>query len=389
MNATVNAAVSAAVNAEVQAAPLLRPWWQRIRIWIAVVAVVVIGAVLVGTLSEEPGRPLDPTSTHGDGSKAIVRLLEHFGAHVTTTSSIDTALRDGARGAVVVTAPNDYSAAQLQALSGGAARVVLIRPGTRAAAALRSGVEPDPDLVPHDSPGCPDAGTTAAGRVALPADSLAYLADSADVLSCYGGVVLTAPDLGVLGAPKLLANDHLDRAGVAALDINLITDSRRLTSVVWLTPGADTKGPGPASVWDLFPSGAYRAFWWLLAVAALLAVWRARRLGGVVTEPLPVVVRAAELVEGHGRLYTRAGARERAATAMRGAVITRVAQRLGLPRAATAEQVAVAAAPLVGRPPGDVLGLLAGPPPTDDTALTRLVHDLDQFEARLLEGDDR
>jgi hypothetical protein len=375
------------VSTEIQPAPLLRPWWQRARLWLGIAAVVVIGAILVGTLSEEPGRPLDPASTHGDGSKALVRVLEHFGATVTTTRSTATAIRDGAHGAIVVTAPNDYSDTQLQQLAEGAARLVLVRPGTRAAAAMRLGIEPEPDRSPNDSPGCADPGATTAGTVSLPGDALAYLVDGPSVTSCYGGALLTAPQLVVLGAPALLQNDHLGRAGVAALDANTITDSRRLTSVVWLTPGADTNGPGPASVWDLFPPAAYRAFWWLLAVGVLLALWRARRLGGVVSEPLPVVVRSAELVEGHGRLYARAGARERAATALREAVLNRMTQRLGLPRGASAEQVATTAAPIVGQPPGDVLGLLAGPPPTDDTALTRLVHDLDQLEAGLQEGE--
>ena len=68
------------------------------------------------------------------------------------------------------------------------------------------------------------------------------------------------------------------------------------------------RGSGPATVWDLFPDGVYRAFVWLILVGLLVVAWRARRLGGVVREPLAVVVRAAELVEGHGRLYERAQA---------------------------------------------------------------------------------
>ena len=59
------------------------------------------------------------------------------------------------------------------------------------------------------------------------------------------------------------------------------------------------------------------AFIWLAVLGGLLVLWRARRLGPVVTEPLPVVVRSAEVVEGHGRLYSRAGARDRAAAALR------------------------------------------------------------------------
>ena len=54
--------------------------------------------------------------------------------------------------------------------------------------------------------------------------------------------------------------------------------------------------------------------WWPIAVAqaavafVVVAVWRGRRLGPILSEPLPVTVRAAETVEGHGRLYYRLNA---------------------------------------------------------------------------------
>ncbi len=61
---------------------------------------------------------------------------------------------------------------------------------------------------------------------------------------------------------------------------------------------------------------------WLVAiqlgVALLLAaLWRARRLGPLVTERLPVVVRASETVEGHARLYRSRRARDRVAATLR------------------------------------------------------------------------
>jgi hypothetical protein len=101
----------------------------------------------------------------------------------------------------------------------------------------------------------------------------------------------------------------------------------------------------------------------------------------VVTEALPVIVRSAELVEGHGRLYVRAGARDRAAAALRHATALRLAARLGLPRGAPAGQVAVAVAAVVGRSSAETAGILAGPPPVDDAGLMRLALDLDHLEA--------
>lgn len=369
------------MTADVAAAPLVRPLWQRARLWLVLAGIVVLGAVLVGTLATKPGRPLDPTSARKNGSKALVRLLEHFGATVTATSNIDTALGDAAHAAVVVTSPDEYSDTQLHQLGSAAGRLVLVAPNSRAGHALADGLEPDPAGFLLEYPVCSDGGASAAGRVSLPGDALPYRPGETGATACYGGLFLTTPRLAVLGSSDLLRNDHVDDRGVAALDINAITDSRRLTSVVWLTAGSDASGAGETSFWDLFPSGAYRVFWWSLAVGVLIALWRGRRLGTVVSEPLPVVVRSAEVVEGHGRLYARAGARDRAASALRAAAITRLAHRLGLPSGASADQVSVAVAPLVGRAPADVLALLAGPPPVDDPALIRLTHDLDTMQA--------
>jgi hypothetical protein len=373
------------MTADVRAAPLVRPWWQGARVWLGLAAVVVIGAVLVGTLSEQPGRPLDPSSTHGDGSKALVRLLAHYGTSVTSTSSTATALRSDV---VVVTAPDDYATEQLREMARAGRHLVLVQPGARALTALGSDAQPDRQVPPAGSPNCADPGAQAAGDVAFPSDTVSYSA-AARGTHCYDGALVTEDDLAVLGSRALLTNNVLDDQGVAALDVNVITRDREANSVAWLTPGADAGGPGPASIWQLFPSAAHRAFWWLLFVGVLLALWRARRLGGVVSEPLPVVVRSAELVEGHGRLYARAGARQRAAAALRGAARSRLSQRLGLARAASAEQVAVAAAPIIGRPYGDLLALLAGPPPESDSMLVRLAHDLDQLEAGLQEGESK
>ena len=53
--------------------------------------------------------------------------------------------------------------------------------------------------------------------------------------------------------------------------------------------------------------------WQLWLVVVLVALWKGRRLGPLVAEQLPVVVRASETVEGRGRLYRSRRARDRAA----------------------------------------------------------------------------
>jgi hypothetical protein len=173
------------------------------------------------------------------------------------------------------------------------------------------------------------------------------------------------------------------------LAINSISDDGRIDTVTWLMPGLDAQGSGSPSIWDLFPDWIRVAFWWLVIVGLLTALWRGRRMGPVVTEPLPVVVRAAEIVEGQGRLYHRAQARDRAALALRAAALRRLAERFGLPRGASVAEIVTST---VGNSPGsattyhptsaDVGALLSGPPPDSDASLVRLAVALSDLEAK-------
>jgi hypothetical protein len=121
----------------------------------------------------------------------------------------------------------------------------------------------------------------------------------------------------------------------------------------------------------------------LLFAGLLVALWRGRRLGPPVVEPLPVVVRAAEAVEGRSRLYRRAQARDRAAEALRSGALARMVPRLGIDSPAGGEPpsdaVVAAVAARSGRPDAAVHATLFGPPPTDDAGLVALADSLDSI----------
>lgn len=382
-----------ATRAEVRAGPVVRPAWRRLRLWVAVAAAIVLTALVVVPFTHAPGRPLDPRSTEPNGSRALAHVLAGYGIDLTETTSIEPALAAGPDAAIVVTGPDDYSDAQLRALADSSRRLVLVQPGRRATAAVAPALEPDPTARPDGDPNCADAGAIATGLLVAPGDTVVYRGRPGTSLGgfvrCYGGAYVVSDRLALLGSRTALENSELAKTGVAALAVNAVSADRRVTRVVWLVPGADAAGAGRASVWDLFPDAAHRAFWWLLGLGVLVVLWRARRLGAVVGESLPVVVRSAEVVEGHGRLYLRAGARDRAGAALRSAAAERAAARLGLPRTTPPDQVALAAAPVVGRAPADLLGLLAGPPPADDAGLVRLARDLDAFTAAVATFDPR
>jgi hypothetical protein len=186
----------------------------------------------------------------------------------------------------------------------------------------------------------------------------------------------------LVGLAGALTNRHLAESGNAAMALGAL--GRAPTLVWWLPSTADPLqfDPGTAiGIGDLVPSWVR---WALLqvAIAVLVVVWwRGRRLGRVVVEPLPVVVRATESVEGRARLYRRGNARDRAAAALRAATLARLRTRLALPRGAGAEVVAAAVSSRTGRPGAEVAALLATDgSPTDDAGLTGLADALDALE---------
>ncbi len=122
----------------------------------------------------------------------------------------------------------------------------------------------------------------------------------------------------------------------------------------------------------------------LLATAVLvLAVVRGRRMGALVTERLPVVVRAVETTESRGRIYRRARDRERAARILR--VATTDAAGPPSRRLPTTELTVVvpAAAAASGMPAAEIAALLAGAPPTTDAELHTIAVSLSRLEERV------
>jgi hypothetical protein len=377
VSTTAPPAEATAAGAPVRAGEVVRPTWRRLRPWLALGVVVVVAGFVVAALSTRPGRPLDPDSAHKNGSKALAVLLGDHGTHVVRTASLASATRAAADVTVLVASPNSYSARQLRSLSRDVGRLVLAGPSVSALAAVTPDVVAIDEVHGRTEPGCTAPGADVAGTVDLPA-AVAYR--STVGTACYDGAVVFAPRLVVLGSADLLRNDTLAHDGVAALDVNSISDNGAARRVLWLLPSTEATGRGAPSIWQLFPAGAHRAFGWLFVVAMLLVLWQGRRLGPAVTEPLPVVVRAAEVVEGHGRLYRRAGARDRAAAALRAAALTRLAVHAGTQRAGFDEVVAAVAA-ATRRPAAEVGQLLGGPAPSDDAALVRLATELDALEA--------
>ena len=185
----------------------------------------------------------------------------------------------------------------------------------------------------------------------------------------------------LLGSGVPLTNAALAQRGNAALALNLLRGSPR---IVWLVPSPPAvTAAGQKSLFQEIPGPAYLVTVQLFVAAGLAALWRTRRLGPLVAEPLPVVVRASETVEGHGRLYRSRRSRGRAAEVLRDAARHRITARLALPAGADAAAVCAAVAALTGREPGAVRAILYGPAPRDDAALVALGQDIDALEGEV------
>jgi hypothetical protein len=187
----------------------------------------------------------------------------------------------------------------------------------------------------------------------------------------------------VLGSGLLLSNGWLALEGNAALSLNLLSAHH---AIVWLTPEPTiAQPPPPASASKrsgppLIPGAAWLVVLQLCVALVLAAVWRARRFGPLISEQLPVIVRASETVEGHARLYQSRRARDRAAKALRDDMLGRMLPALGLVAGVPADAVADGVASRSRRSRQEILAIVYGPAPATDADLVRLARDLDELE---------
>ncbi|MGW7361088.1 DUF4350 domain-containing protein [Streptomyces sp. NPDC054802] len=395
--------------------PSTRQVWNRVRGLLLVVALLVVAGIAMAALQsgDHHGR-LDPRSADPYGSRAVAELLKARGVSTRVVTTLDDATAAAGPGTTVLVAqPETLTDAQQRdfrsatATAGG--RTVLVAPGWASVETLAPGADVDvPADVSVRGPQCDLAAARSAGSAEVGGER--YIVDTADVPgtdSCYPSDGLPSlvripaendGDTVLLGSPDILFNDRLDKHGNASLSLQLLGSRPEL---VWYIPslddpsavepvdgegddssGRDTEGESEDSFFDLIPGGWLWGTLQLVLAAVLAAVWRARRLGPLVTERLPVAIRASEATEGRARLYRKVNARDRAAASLRAATRTRLAPLLGVSAAETHSPEALLPAVSAHLPDGehDTRELLFGAPPADDAALVRLADQLDALE---------
>ncbi|WP_426403657.1 DUF4350 domain-containing protein [Streptomyces sp. R-07] len=387
-------------------APTARQVWTRVRGAALVVALILTGGLALATLqSSDAHGALDPRSADPHGSRAVAELLKARGVTVTlagTLAEVTAATDTGTT--LLVTTPdlltNTQQSTLRSAMTDSTGRTVLVGAGRSSLRTLAPGVTSALSVpVRERAPACTMETATRAGSVDLGGERYEP-SPGTNAAACYPSdglptlLVLQGTGTGtgtgdtvLLGSPDILYNSRLDQRGNASLALQLLGSRPHLvwylpslsdSSATADTPADDTTG----NFLSLIPSG------WLwgtlqLALAALLAAfWRGRRLGPLVTERLPVALRASEATEGRARLYRKANARDRAASVLRTATRTRLAPLLGVPvqDAHSPDRLLPALSARLPETTAEPRDLLFGPAPADDATLIRLADQLDALE---------
>ncbi|MUM24266.1 DUF4350 domain-containing protein [Mycobacterium sp. CBMA271] len=368
--------------------PRLRDRW---RTWAFALAALT-GIIITAFLVSKPPRPegyLDPEATTQRGGHALAQLLRDRGVTITRATTIDQ-VRDAVRpdSQLMVLDNGNITDEILDVLVDLPGDRLLLTPFSDTRDRLAGQVRMT--SVKGDSIAEPDCDLREAQRAGVIrryiGPTYTFTVPGPGQVSCYGGTVVRYTEKGrtvtVLGDDTIMANLQLAKQGNAALAMNL---AGRSSHLVWYVPERPKVGTSaqPKSVGDLIPDQVTMAVWQLCIVVLLLAIWRGRRLGPVVTEKLPVIVRASETTEGRGRLYRSRRARDLASESLREAARYRIVRRLGLPVDVTPQVITTTVAQRIGRNPTEIHYLLFGPVPSDDQQLTELTRQLDILERQV------
>ena len=383
---------TAAAQRDSAVGPTVMQRWRASR-WVVLSLFVIVGlaTLTIYLTAPRPGGPMDATSTSPAGARALATLLRDHGVDVVVApnvAEVERAARPGTLIAVLQTfqVVDDDVLRRLSNLPGDR---LLVAPASRTREALApevrlagsvpfSGAEPDCDL----------REATRSGAVRFGVSDAYEAAGDIPVTSCYEGALVRYSDGGrdvtVVGSSDFMTNGGLLEDGNAALAMNLAGTNPRM---IWYAPqqreGESDAGVAPS---DLIPPAIRWVTIQLCLAIALLAVWQGRRLGPLVAERLPVLVRASETVEGRGRLYRSRRARDRAADALRTATLQRMLPRLGLANNAEPPAVVQAVGQRCGLNAQSLAHTLFGPPPASDDDLVNLARELDNIERQVAQS---
>lgn len=351
------------------------------------VAAVLLAVAAVGVVTMLPASsddPLDPASTSLDGAAAVANVLEDHGIEVSIVRSAAEldARQIGISTTVVVTSTGSLGETTVNRLVEKVprGRLVLVEPTPQV------GEQLELQLVGYaDGQRDNDCALTAYDGLELSSGGGSeYLGTD----TCYAGpgdgaggwLARTSRGITVLGAGDILSNGEILAADNAAVALRLLGSRPEL---VWYVPDpADLSAADGASLAEVIPRWLRPGL--VLVALGLIAtmLWRGRRLGPVLSEPLPVTVKAIETTLNRGSIYRRSGDRRHIARALRAATRRRLTGALHLPVGSPESELIAALQAYTGGSPDDLHRLLAdtAPAPTNDSDLISLAQALAALE---------
>jgi hypothetical protein len=354
-------------------------------------ALVIVASITTYLTAARPGGSMDPEATSPLGAHALVTLLREGGVEVVVANTVADVERAARADTLLLMAHTQYVTDNLllERLAKTPGDLLLVDPTSRVRTALTPQLRVGVANKFNNEPNCSLPQANRAGSVNLgPSDSYRTKGDL-DLVSCYGGALVSYRDsagfasrtVTVVGTSHFMTNDGLLEEGNAALAMNLAGMRPR---VIWYAPQrVEGHTTAPGSIFDMIPENVMWIVWQLWLAVILVALWKGRRIGPLVAEELPVVVRASETVEGRGRLYRSRRARDRAAQALRTATLQRLVPRLGLGPDAATPAVVMTVAERSGADPDFIHYHLFGPAPANDSDLLHLARALDDIERQV------
>ncbi|MEV8143864.1 DUF4350 domain-containing protein [Specibacter sp. NPDC078709] len=388
--------------------------WRKYRFWIIGAAVFVLLSLLAFLLNDSGNRSIDALAINNPapaGAQAAASVLENQGVDVTAIKSLaetTDALAHNPYGSSTVLfydPRNILSPAQVSELAAAVAengaKLLAITPGPLTVKSLSPEVSsagttagsqqvaaqcdhPDAAAAGSISGGAPDPALDAGpakGPLMLFKGAQTCFSPEGKAGTSSGGLLASnsAGDITALGYSGVVNNHNLAQAGNAALTFRLLGSKPNL---LWYTSSVSDIPPAqnPPGLAELTPAWMFPASAWLMLVALVGVLWRGRRNGPLVTEPLPVIVKASETMAGRARLYQDARAVDTATRTLRHASLTRLARTLRLGHAADPSAVVEAVAGASSRSSAQVHAILLGEAPTTEKDMLRIAADLAALE---------
>lgn len=371
-----------------------RPRWLTPLIVVVLLMASALAVTVLTRGSQRYSDDLDPQNPGSSGAQGLARVLSNHGVAVTIVRSQRELVDQTIDGATTVAITGTTS------LSGRTAHAALTHAASAASLVL---IDPDPEVtkgmglpvashlasLTDVAAGC--RGTAVGQDFRLAQADRAYLpmTNGSAAMTCFpdkpdgGGAMVSLP--GAAGRPPviLLGNESLITNG-AILDADNAAIALRLFGhtdhLIWYIPSLTDITAADGTSRSITPAWFQPALALGSSAVVLLCLWRGRRLGRLVTEPLPVIVRAVETTESRGRMYRKSRDRTRALAVLQQATRRRLASYLGLSASSGVNSVAAASAAVSGRDYHEVLHLLDSPAAHDDSDLLELANTLLELE---------